>query len=58
VNPVTVDSVGQILTPINVVYKFVKDFFLRRGEEIQSLTNKYVNETRDFDESDTASGGV
>lgn len=37
VNPVTVDSLGQIITRINVVYKFLKDFFLRNWEEIQSL---------------------
>jgi len=58
VNPVTVDSSGQIITPINVVYKFLKNFFLRRGKEMQSLTNKYINETWDFDESDTPSGGL
>jgi len=35
VNPVTVDSLGQIITPINVVYKFLEDFFLGgEGEEI------------------------
>lgn len=27
VNPVTVDRLGQIITRINVVYKFLKDFF-------------------------------
>lgn len=54
VNPVT----GQIITPINVVYKFLKDFLFWEGGEIQSLANKYVNDTRDFDESDTPTGGL
>lgn len=36
VNPVTVDSLGQIIIPINVVYKFLKDFFLRRGRKCKA----------------------
>jgi len=36
-----------------------KEFFSAEGREgIQSLNNKYVNETRDFDKSDTPSGGL